>query len=83
MQKGKGSPHMAKLRVMVFGRKRPLAWRLFWEFKRIKEARRGKDTGANEDLERNERIMGRVQRKTSTQSSPCSQEKGYKDNPDW
>lgn len=42
---------MAKLRVMAFGRKRQLAWRLFWKFKRIKEARGGKDTGANEDLD--------------------------------
>lgn len=46
--KGKGSPHMVKLRVMAFGRKRLLAWRLFWRFKRTKEAREGKekDTGA-------------------------------------
>lgn len=46
--KGKGSPHMVKLRVMAFGRKRLLTWRLFWRFKRTKEAREGKekDTGA-------------------------------------
>lgn len=50
--KGKDSSHMVKLRVS-FGRKRQLAWRLFRKFKRIKEARGGKekDTGANEDLD--------------------------------
>lgn len=47
----KDFPHMAKLRVMASGRKRQLAWRLFWKFKRIKEARGGIDTGANEDLD--------------------------------
>lgn len=30
--KQKGPPHTAKLRVMAFGRKRQLAWRLFWKF---------------------------------------------------
>lgn len=40
MQREKGFPHMAKLRVMAFGRKRQLAWRLFWKFKRIKRSKR-------------------------------------------
>lgn len=40
--KGKDSPQMGKMSVVEVGRKKQLAWRLFWKFNRTKYGRGGR-----------------------------------------